>query len=123
MKVKQLKKLLGTMSDRKEILIATDEEGNGFGTIEEAKVWVDEFVTWYNTVHLHSSIKFVTPESRHSVLDRAILENRKDVYEAAKAKNPNRWSGETRNWNIIEEVSLNPLTTSKELHTLNGIIN
>jgi transposase InsO family protein len=95
----------------------------GFANIEEAKIWVDEFVTWYNTVHLHSGIKFVTPESRHLELDRAILENRKNVYERAKALHPNRWSGNTRNWNYIEEVSLNPLTTSKATHTLNGIIN
>ncbi len=95
----------------------------GFGTIEEARIWVDKFVTWYNTVHLHSGIKFVTPESRHSGKDRVILENRKDVYERAKVRHPNRWSGKTRNWEIIENVSLNPLTTSKEIHTLNETVN
>ena len=95
----------------------------GFGTIEEAKIWVDEFVTWYNTVHLHSGIKFVTPESRHSGKDRAILENRNDVYERAKANHPNRWSGKTRNWEIIENVFLNPLTTSKKMYTLNETVN
>jgi len=30
------------------------------------------------------------------------------VYEKAKAKNPNRWSGDTRNWSFIKEVHLNP---------------
>lgn len=95
----------------------------GFETIEEARLWVEGFVTWYNTEHLHSSIKFTTPESRHLGLDCAILENRKKVYEAAKAKNPNRWSGNTRNWNHIKEVTLNPLTKAKEIDTLNATIN
>ena len=95
----------------------------GFSDKEEAKAWVERFVTCYNTIHLHSGIKFVTPESRHLGIDKAILENRKDVYRRAKACNPNRWSGETRNWNIIEKVLLNPLTTSKEMYTLDGTIN
>ena len=42
-----------------------------------------------------------------------ILENRKRVYEEAKNKNPNRWSGDTRNWNRIEKVFLNYLQEEK----------
>lgn len=37
-----------------------------FDSIEAATVWVTSFVNWYNTVHLHSGIKFVTPSSRRS---------------------------------------------------------
>ena len=33
---------------------------------------------------------------------------RKAVYAAAKAQNPNRWSGDTRDWSFIEAVALNP---------------
>jgi len=94
----------------------------GFSNIEEAKAWVEKFVIWYNTIHLHSGIKFVTPEARHLGIDKGILKNRKDVYERAKASNPNRWSGETRNWNHIEKVALNPLPETKQLLTLEGTI-
>ena len=66
------------------------------------------FVDWYNTQHLHSAIKLVTPQQRHSGEDKAILVNRKNVYQQAKAKNPIRWSGEIRNWDPITEVHLNP---------------
>jgi len=31
-----------------------------------------------------------------------------DVYEAAKARHPQRWSGTTRNWQPVREVHLNP---------------
>jgi len=42
--------------------------------------------------HLHSSIKFVTPEDRHNGKDIKILANRQHVYQEAKSKNPERWS-------------------------------
>jgi putative transposase len=79
-----------------------------FAGLEEARQWVERFVSWYNTEHLHSGIKFVTPESRHSGLDHDILQNRRVVYEAAKQANPLRWSRQTRNWNRVMKVILNP---------------
>jgi transposase InsO family protein len=79
-----------------------------FSSIEEAREWVREFVHWYNNVHLHSGIKFVTPSSRHEGRDAEILAKRKLVYENAKALNPIRWSGETRDWGRLETVVLNP---------------
>ena len=79
-----------------------------FESIERAREWVAVFVCWYNTVHLHSGIRFVTPEDRHSGRDVEILRRRKRVYEQARARHPERWSGNTRNWNQIKEVVLNP---------------
>jgi len=79
-----------------------------FSGIDEARAWVSRFVQWYNTEHLHSAIRFVTPGSRHLGLDPAILARRSVVYEKAKRRNPRRWSGKTRNWSPITEVFLNP---------------
>ncbi len=87
----------------------------GFASIEQAQEWVERFVNWYNNIHLHSGISFVTPASRHSGDDELILKNRHLVYERARAKNPNRWSKETRNWLKIEEVELNPRKTKEKL--------
>ena len=84
-----------------------------FESIEHARAWVKSFVDWYNNTHLHSGIKFVTPSQRHQGQDIKILSKRKKVYEKAKQKNPNRWSGATRNWNFIEEVFLNNLQKSQ----------
>ena len=69
--------------------------------------WVQEFVVWYNGVHLHSGIRFVTPNERHDGTDTEKLRNRKKVYEEAKRENPNRWTGKTRNWEPLYEVKLN----------------
>ncbi len=81
---------------------------DGFATLEEARVWVGSFVSWYNDEHCHSSIKFVTPAQRHRGEDKAVLKKRDNVYELAKAKHPERWSGKTRNWNPEGAVTLNP---------------
>ena len=79
-----------------------------FEDILEARRWVERFVGWYNDVHLHSGIRFVTPSQRHGGLDREILSKRDEVYREAKRKNPLRWSGQTRNWSPVGEVWLNP---------------
>ena len=80
-----------------------------FVSIEAARKWVLAFVQWYNEVHQHSGIQFVTPGQRHRGEHHAILAQRQIVYEAAKNKNPERWSGSTRNWAPTQEVALNPI--------------
>ena len=79
-----------------------------FISLEDARAWVARFVPWYNGVHLHSAIRFVTPEQRHRGEDHERLRRRTEVYEAAKARNPVRWSGDIRNWEPVGPVSLNP---------------
>lgn len=79
-----------------------------FKTLSDARAWVARFVRWYNTEHRHSAIRFVTPEQRHCGADVALLAMRRAVYEAARARNPHRWSGTVRNWTRIEVVNLNP---------------
>lgn len=37
-----------------------------------------------------------------------VFEKRKQVYEAAKALHPSRWSRATRDWRLEEEIWLNP---------------
>jgi len=79
-----------------------------FESIGAARQWTHEFVQWYNEEHRHSAIRYVTPGQRHRGEDSSILEERKAVYEAAKENNPQRWSGDIRNWNPVTEVWLNP---------------
>jgi putative transposase len=80
----------------------------GFASIAEAREWVRRFVDWYNNLHLHSGINFVTPASKHNGLDGKILKKRHNVYECARQMNPNRWSKKTRNWSEVKIVELNP---------------
>ena len=85
-----------------------------FASIDEARTWVTRFVNWYNNEHQHSEIRFVTPASRHSGADLAILQTRTELYEQARIKNPTRWSKNTRNWNPITEVHLNPTKETRQ---------
>ena len=85
----------------------------GFESLAAAREWMSTFVNWYNNEHRHSGIKHVTPAQRHDGVDQAILDKRKDLYEQAKSKHPNRWSGDTRDWQRVDEVWLNP---ENEIH-------
>jgi transposase InsO family protein len=82
-----------------------------FESIQAARLWVTAFVRWYNTEHLHSAVRFVTPGDRHSGRDLERLARRREVYEEARTRNPERWTGNIRNWDPIKEVMLNPETT------------
>lgn len=86
-----------------------------FKDIEEARDWITAFVYWYNRIHLHSSISFVTPHQRHEGEDVEILNRRKNVYEEVRRCRPDRWSGKTRNWNRVEIVKLNPDKNDRNL--------
>ncbi len=81
----------------------------GFASLEEARQWAQQFVHWYNEIHLHSGLEFVTPVQCHTGEHIAILEKRKEVYEAAKEKHPERWTRGIRNWTPNKQVALNPM--------------
>lgn len=56
----------------------------------------------------------MTPVQCHTGEHVAILDKRKNVYEAAKAKHPERWAGNTRNWTPHERVALNPMREEEQ---------
>lgn len=85
-----------------------DYPSKGFVDIQTARDWVLKFVYWYNHRHKHSGLKFVSPVDRHEGRDDEIMQKRHTVYEAAKARNPGRWSAGTRSWKLPESVYLNP---------------
>ena len=81
---------------------------SGFAAKAEAQAWVKSFASWYNGEHLHSAIRFVTPDARHAGRESTTLANRATLYAYARAQNPERWSGKTRNWQPAGPVWLNP---------------
>lgn len=80
---------------------------SGFESLEAAREWVRRFVQWYNHQHRRSGIRYITPVERHNGEDAAILTRRQQVYAEAKARNPRRWSLETREWRPVGAVHLN----------------
>lgn len=79
-----------------------------FDTLEEARLWVMQFVEWYNEQHCHSALKYLTPGQRHRGESSALLTQRAQVYQLARQKHPLRWSAGTRNWKLNDSVYLNP---------------
>jgi len=78
-----------------------------FATLEAARIWMLAFVRWYNYEHKHRSLKFVSPAERHQGQEVAIFAHRTEVYTAARARHPERWSRQIRNWSLPNEVWLN----------------
>jgi putative transposase len=80
----------------------------GFADLDAARQWAGGFVQWYNHEHRHSGLRYVTPGQRHAGQDRDLLAARHAVYQDARRRNPQRWSGPTRNWTPVGAVALNP---------------
>ncbi len=78
-----------------------------FTSVDQARQWVEAFVIWYNTCHLHSSIRYVTPDDRHFGREADVLARRQATYEEARRRHPERWSGSTRDWSPVGAVYLN----------------
>jgi len=81
--------------------------GGSFASVDAATEWMQCFVHWYNYAHRHSALRYVTSAQRHAGTEVAILANRDDVFAAARAAKPARWTGATHNWRPIGEVTLN----------------
>ncbi len=77
-----------------------------FATVDEARRWVERFVGWYNEEPRPSGIQFVTPSERHRGQDGAVLAARRAVYERARRRHPERWSGPVRDCSPVGEVAL-----------------
>jgi putative transposase len=90
----------------------------GFASLEETRKWAQEFVDWYNQIHLHSGLNFVTPEQCHTGEHIAILEKRQAVYDEAMKKHPERWTRGARNWGPHEQVALNPMREEEKTKSL-----
>jgi transposase InsO family protein len=79
-----------------------------FRDLNHARVWLADFVRWYNTEHLHSGIDYVTPEQMRTGEAVGIFRVRNETMKNAKVKYPERWgSRATRTWGAPDKVILN----------------
>lgn len=86
----------------------TSLPGRCVKSLDMARAWVQTFVHWYNEVHHHSALKFVTPGQYHCSEDAAILAQREQLYAAARNRHPERWCRSTRDWRRPNIILLNP---------------
>jgi len=64
-----------------------------FGCIQDARLFCQSFIKWYNTEHYHSGIGFLTPEDVHYERTEGIIKNRQAVLEDAFSRHPERFKG------------------------------
>lgn len=79
-----------------------------FDTLDEARIWVNRFVAWYNHEHRHSALNYITPGQRHTGHAEPLLAARAALYAKARQRHPARWTRQTRDWTLANEVYLNP---------------
>ena len=89
----------------------------GFADLQATRQWASQFAHWYNMEHRHCGIQYVTPAQRHSGQDIDILAARDRLYRGAKEQMPQRWARNTRNWDHVAVVTLNPEQDCQERQT------
>ncbi len=62
-----------------------------FGSLEDARSFLQGFFAWYNYEHRHSGIGLVTPAQRHSGEDKLVYERRQVVLEQIYKQFPERF--------------------------------
>jgi len=63
-----------------------------FANIEEARAYCRRFFDWYNKIHYHSGIAYMTPLTLHTGGADALLAERQATLDRAYAANPSRFS-------------------------------
>jgi putative transposase len=67
-----------------------------FGSLSDARKFMDEFAQWYNHEHRHTGIGLHTPADVHFGLAAAKAADRRTVLAQARARHPQRFGGITR---------------------------
>jgi len=77
-----------------------------FPSKTHAMQWFAQFVHGYNTIHLHSTIAYLTPQQRHTGEHKAILMGRQRTPRKAAQAHPERFVKGPRKMPFISRVYL-----------------
>lgn len=79
-----------------------------FGSIQDARAWARPFFQWYNHEHHHTGLGLMTPVTVHYGQAQAVIEQRRQVLQAAYAAHPERFvRGAPRPPSLPTEVWIN----------------
>jgi putative transposase len=80
-----------------------------FGCIQDAKAFCRDFFGWYNNVHYHSGLNWLTPATVHYGRSDHIVQRRQHALDCARREHPQRFVNEPRTiGGPPEEVWINP---------------
>lgn len=77
-----------------------------FGNIESVFGYCESFFHWYNHVHLHSSLDYVTPQNVHEGSHQAIYAKRNALLANNRLAHPSRHGGKAKVYAMETEVRL-----------------
>jgi len=91
-----------------------------FGCIEDARAHCQSFFAWYNTMHRHSGIGYMTPHAVHHGHAEALLITRQASLDAAFLAHPNRFKNRKPQPHALPTaVWINP--PPQEKHTVHNL--
>ena len=80
-----------------------------FGSVIDARGWVNPFMQWYNNEHRHTGLGLMTPATVHAGLAIEFTEKRRVVLQAAHEKHPERFvRGQPSPPKVPSAVWINP---------------
>lgn len=71
-----------------------------FGSLEEARAFCAQFVSWYNTCHRHSSLDYLTPEEVFTGQSTEIQSRRNTTLSRAHELHPTRFGTRRKSFRI-----------------------
>lgn len=88
-----------------------------FPSLDAARAWAGEFVTWYNTDHRHSSLEGHTPASVHDGTWAAVHHRRQQALDGLYAAHPHRFTRRPTAKTPLATVTINQPKTNHRLQT------
>lgn len=88
-----------------------------FATLQDARDWATDFVTWYNTVHRHSSLEGHTPATVHDGTWTTLHQQRQQTLDDLYAAHPHRFTQPPQVKTPIATVNINQPKTTQRLQT------
>jgi len=87
-----------------------------FATIEQARIWMGDFIDWYNRMHRHTGLGYITPEQRRRGEDVRLFALRNETLHKAFLQHPERFpKGGPKMWKVQRVVYLNPSNETRKI--------
>lgn len=85
-----------------------------FENIHEARIWMADFVNWYNNCHRHSGNQYFTPSQMRDGSFVELAGSRNNTILEAYKNNPEKWSRKPKQWKGSQTVILNPSLSTRQ---------
>ena len=86
-----------------------------FGTIDDANLFTEQFVEWYNYEHKHSGLDYLSPSEVHFMEHQEVLVKRNELLKGNRKLHPSRHGSINKTFQIPDVVELKHRVTLKKV--------